>query len=298
MNRKMYQWISELVRHQPEQTTERAWSEIGRAVRERYQCGTVRNNKLHFTSQDKFALRSEIKKELGIDPFETYQLPDSRLQIAEYHDNEKLAKNPASHNHVLVNSPSGTLNLNGRNIQLHTDVVPAAGMLCLSSEIKHIDHSAIVVVENLSIMALCNMLKIPAQINSALWIYRGDHKSGAKIDACHALLNRFGNDKEIIVFSDMDPKGLEIALTIDNARYWLGPEPNAWRNCLKSKVASRSGYDSQGVAMNYLLKQHDAGSLSEAFKELISLLNTERSSYRQEHMSAHNIPLTLLAIKL
>jgi len=298
MNRKMYQWISELVRHQPEQTTERAWSAIGQSVRERYQCGQQRNNKLHFTSQDKFALRSDIKKELGIDPFETYQLPDSRLQIAEYHDNEKLAKNPASHNHVLVNSPSGILNLNGRSIQLHTDVMPAAGMLCLSSEIKHIDHPALVVVENLSIMACCNVLKIPAQVNSALWIYRGDYKSGAKIDACHALLNRFGNDKEIIVFSDMDPKGLEIALTIDNARYWLGPEPNGWRNCLTSKVASRSGFDSQGVAMNYLLKQQKAGSLSDPFKELISLLNTERSSYRQEHMSAHNIPLALVAINL
>jgi len=298
MNRKMYQWISELIRHQPEQTTERAWSALGQAVRERYQCGQVRHNKLHFTSQDKFALRSEIKKELGIDPFETHQLPDSRLQIAEYHDNEKLAKNPASHDHVLVNSPSGILNLNGRKIQLYTDVVPAAGLLCLSSAITQIDHSAIVVVENLSIMALCNVLKIPAQVNSALWIYRGDHKSGAKIDACHKLLNRFGNDKEIIVFSDMDPKGLEIALTINNAHYWLGPEPSAWRNRLNNKVASRSGYDSQGVAMNYLLKQRDAGSLSEPFKKLISLLNTERSSYRQEHMSAHNIPLTLLAIKL
>jgi len=298
MNRKMYQWISELVRHQPEQTTERAWSAIGQAVRERYQCGQQRNNKLHFTSQDKFALRSDIKKELGIDPFETHQLPDSRLQIAEYHDNEKLAKNPASHNHVLVNSPCGVLNLNGRHIQLHTDVMPAAGMLCLSSEIKQIDHSTIVVVENLSIMACCNVLKIPTQINNALWIYRGDYKSGAKIDACHALLNRFGNDKEIIVFSDMDPKGLEIALTIDNARYWLGPEPSTWRNCLTSKVASRSGYDNQGVAMNYLLKRRDTGSLSDPFKELISLLNTERSSYRQEHMSAHNIPLALLAINL
>jgi hypothetical protein len=293
----MYQWISELVRHQPEQTTERAWSAIGQAVRERYQCGQHRNNKLHFTSQDKFALRSDIKKELGIDPFETRQLPASRLQVAEYHDNEKLAKNPASHDHVLVNSPSGMLNLNGRHIQLHTDVVPAAGMLCLSSEIKHIDHSAIVVVENLSIMACCNTLKIPAQINSALWIYRGDYKSGAKIDACHALLNRFGNDKEIIVFSDMDPKGLEIALTIGNARYWLGPEASTWSTCLKSKVASPSGYDSQGVAMNYLLKQRDAGYLSEPFNELISLLNTKRSSYRQEHSYAHNIPLALFSIK-
>ncbi|QCW82210.1 hypothetical protein [Methylotuvimicrobium buryatense] len=57
----------------------------------------------------------------------------------------------------------------------------------------------------------------------ALWAYRGDPKTGSKINVCHDFVDRFGADKTVVVFSDMDPKGLEIALTMPHANYWLGP---------------------------------------------------------------------------
>jgi len=146
-------------------------------------------------------------------------------------------------------------------------------------------------------MQLCSTFELPAICRTALWIYRGDHKTGAKINACHDLLNRFGADSDVIVFSDMDPKGLEIALTIPYADYWLGPEPSAWDSCFKSKQASRSGYDQQGVAMAYLLKECDKGFLAVSFKELVSRMKKERSSYRQEHCFAHDVQLSLFPIK-
>jgi hypothetical protein len=270
---------------------------MGYFVIGRYQSGRVQNNQLIFTAEDKTALRRKIKQEFGLDPFDTNQLPANRLEVAKHHPNEKLAKNPVSHDHILLNCPNKILRLNNQNIQLHTEFIPNAGMMCLSSGITRIDHDAIVVVENLAIMQLCSTFTLPSLCQDALWIYRGDHKTGARIDACHDLLNRFGTDKDVIVFSDMDPKGLEIALTIPHADYWLGPESSTWDSCFKSKQASRSGYDKQGVAMDFLLKECEKDFLAKPFKELVLRMKTERSSYRQEHIYTHNVHLSLFLIK-
>jgi len=296
MSRNVFKWVSDLIRTKPDQSTSRAWSETGNLVIERYHCGRIQNDKLIFTAQDKFQLRRQLKKEFGLDPFLTKQLPDDRLDIAKHHDNEKLARHAPSHDHILVNSPGGTLQLNKQQVQLHTEQLPSAGMMCLSSGINQIDHKSIVVVENLAIMQLCNSFTLPPLCKKALWVYRGDHKSGAKAKVCYDLLKRFGHDKKVIVFSDMDPKGLEIALTLPYASYWLGPETDAWTRCLQSPHASRSGYDIQTSAMKYLLNRSETGTLSKPIHDLVLQMRTEHSSYRQEHMFAHNIPLALFPI--
>lgn len=298
MSRDVFSWVSHLVRTNPNRTSIRAFSETGQSIMERYHCGRVQNNKLMFTVHDKFKLRSKLKSEFGFDPFFTKQLPDDRLEVARHHDNEKLAKLPPSHDHILINCPNGILQLNNQQITLQSDQLPNAGMMCLSSGINHIEHGAIVVVENLPIMQLCSSFMLPPLCQNALWIYRGDHKSGAKASACYDLLKRLGKDKEVIVFSDMDPKGLEIALTIPYAKYWLGPESSEWTSCLKSKYASHSGYDIQIQAMKYLLGQVDKGSLSKATMDLILLMGSKRSSYRQEHMYVHNINISIFPIRM
>ncbi len=297
MNRKTFEWISALVRGNPGEKTTRSKSDIGCFVIDHYQAGRVKNNQMIFTAQDKTALRQQMIQEFNLDPFDTKQLPASRLEVAKHHPNEKLAKNPVSHDHILLNCPNKILRLNHQTIQLQTEFIPNVGMMCLSSGITQIDHDAIVVVENLALMQLCCTFKLPSLCQDALWIYRGDHKTGARIDACHDLLNRFGTDKDVIVFSDMDPKGLEIALTIPYADYWLGPESSTWDSCFKSKQASRSGYDKQGVAMDFLLKECDKGLLAEPFRDLVLRMKNERSSYRQEHSYAHNVHLSLFPIK-
>jgi hypothetical protein len=297
MNREIFQWISCLVKSNLGETTTRKSSEIGRLVIDRYQSGRIQKNLLIFTAPDKTSLRQQIIQEFNLDPF-TDQLPTSRLEVAKHHNNEKLARSPASHDHVLVNCPNKTLKLNNLTIELQTDFIPNAGMMCLSSGITQIGHETIVVVENLAMMQLCSTFELPAICRNALWIYRGDHKSGARIDACHDLVIRFGNNREVIVFSDMDPKGLEIALTIPHADYWLGPEPSTWNDCFNSDYANRSGFDKQGTAMAFLLNKREMGLLSEPFSDLVSRMEKERSSYRQEHSYAHNIALSLLPIIL
>jgi hypothetical protein len=75
-------------------------------VIDRYQSGCIQNNKLIFTAEEKTSLRRKIIQEFNVDPFETDQLPVSRLEVAKHHHNEKLAKNPVSHDHILLNCPN------------------------------------------------------------------------------------------------------------------------------------------------------------------------------------------------
>jgi hypothetical protein len=296
MNRKLFNWISRLVKNNPGLSTIRSSSEIGSSVLERYGYGRKQNNKLIFTVKDKNSLRLAVKRELNIDPFDTEQLPDSRVDVAEFYANEKLAKNPVSQDHILVNCPTGVIQLNHQTIHLHSDSIASVGFMPIASAINQVNHDVLVVVENLAIMQLCNQLILPTLCQNALWLYRGDHKSGAKAEACYDLLTRFGQGKEVIVFSDMDPKGLEIALTIPYAKYWLGPDITQWSTCLQSKYASRSGYDIQSKAMGYLLKLKEKGILSTETVELILQMQKEQSAYRQEHMFAHQVPLSLFRL--
>lgn len=296
MDRRMFNWISELVTDKPHQTTERRVSTLGKSVLERYRCGYAKKDSLVFSAQDKRLLRQRIKDELGMDPFTTRQLPDDRLEMAKYHANEKLAAKPAGHEHLLLNSPDGMLSLNDEQILLHPQRIPTAGLFCLNSGISTVEHKAIVVVENLLMMSVCHSLQLPPLARQALWIYRGDYKTGAKINTCHEFIRRFGADKKIIAFGDMDPKGLEIALTMPHVNYWLGPKQETWGTCLSSRQANRDGFDLQDAAMAFLHRLADSGELSPALTNLLVYLKQHRSSYRQEHMYTHNIPLEIFGL--
>jgi len=296
MNRQVFQWVSALVRDKPDQATSRPISQIGQQVQAHYGCGYVSNNRLVFSSQDKLTLRQRVKDEMGRDPF-SEQLPDDRLEMAQYHANEKLAAKPAGNDQLLLNSADGIVCVNNAQIQLYPESIKTAGLLCLNSSINTVEHQTIVVVENLDIMPLCHTWQLPLADPHALWLYRGDHKSGAKAEACCDFLKRFGKYKTVIVFSDMDPQGLEIALTMPHAQYWLGPESSAWDGCFKSGSDNCSGYDAQSNAMAFLMKTHDAGLLTEPFSELVLRIRKELSSYRQQHVYAHNVNLSLFPIR-
>ncbi|MBE0437913.1 MAG: hypothetical protein IBX56_19200 [Methylomicrobium sp.] len=297
MNRKLFNWISELVVSGPDRSTTRPVSALGREVTERYRCGHLHNGKLVFTAQDKLELRRRVAEETGFDPLRE-RLPDDRLTVAKHHANEKLAGKPVSEDYLLLNSPDGFVRINDKQIMLYPESITAAGLFCLNSGIATVEHDVLVVVENLAIMSLCASLELPPLARRALWVYRGDSKTGSKTNACRAFVDRFGANKTVVVFSDMDPKGLEIALTMPHANYWLGPVPESWQTWLKKQeVGNHEGYDTQAMSMAYLKRLSGAGALSEPMSALIECLQNERSSCRQEHMYSHKIELGLLPIR-
>ncbi|QPK63928.1 hypothetical protein IVG45_02820 [Methylomonas sp. LL1] len=296
MNRQMFQWISQLVRDKPNQASSRPLSQMGQQVRTHYGCGYIGNNRLIFSAEDKRHLRRQVLAEVGRDPFTIEQLPSDRLEMAQYHPDEKLAAKPAGGDQLLLNSVDGIIRLNGEQIQLHPKSIRSAGLLCLNSSIETIQHQTIVVVENLAIMPLCHGWQMPCLDRQALWVYRGDHRSGAKAQACRDFVDRFGVDKTVIVFSDMDPKGLEIALTMPHVNYWLGPEQVAWSTCLQSPLANREGFNLQSAALAYLERLSEQEKLAEALNKLLISIKQERASFRQEHMFSRQVGLELFPL--
>jgi len=296
VDRKLYQWISELVRDKPGLTTDRSLTPLGREVLTRYGCGYVSKNHLIFSAEDKRRLRQLALDEFRLDPFLVEQLPETRLEMAQYHADEKLAAKPASEDLLLLNSADGIIRVNGEEIPLHPQSLTSAGLLCVNTSINTVEHESLVVVENLAIMPLCRSWRIPCVDTQALWVYRGDYKSGATASACRDFVEHFGTDKTVIVFSDMDPKGLEIALTMPHVEYWLGPEQSAWQTCLQSKLANRVGFDLQSGALTYLERCSKRGQLSDKLNQLLTCLNEERSSFRQEHMFCEQVGLQLLSV--
>ncbi len=297
MNRKLFNWISELVANLPDRSTTRPVSALGHEVTERYRCGHLHNGKLVFTAQDKLELRRRVAEETGFDPLRE-RLPDDRLTVAKHHANEKLAGKPVSEDYLLLNSPDGELCINDGRITLQPASIMAAGVFCPSSGIVTVEHDAVVVVENLAIMSLCASFELPSIARRALWVYRGDPKTGSKTNVCRDFVKRFGADKTVIVFSDMDPKGLEIALTMLHASHWLGPVPGYWQTCLQKRgLGNRDGYYLQARSMAYLKRLSRDGALSKPMSALIECLQNERSSCRQEHMYSHKIELGLLPIR-
>lgn len=293
----MYEWISALVRDKPDQDSKRRISPLSQQVIARYSCGYISNNNAIFNAEDKRHLRRQVMDEFGLDPYTIKQLPDDRLEMAKYHGNEKLAAKPAGNDHLLLNSADGVLRINGVEIPLYPESISSAGLLCLNSSIRSVEHDTVVIVENLAIMQLCHAWRISAVEPQALWVYRGDNKSGATAGACCDFIKRFGDGKTIIVFSDMDPKGLEIALTFPFAKFWLGPNEASRQPLLNSRYANPDGYDIQSKAVSYLLRQSDSNVLSEPFKDLISAIRDARSSFRQEQTYSHDVPLELVPIR-
>lgn len=293
----MYQWISKLVRDKPDQDSTRKISQLSEQVMMRYGCGYVSKNNAIFSTEHKHRLRQRIIDELGLDPFIVEQLPDDRLEMAKYHANEKLAAKSAGNDHLLLNSADGVLRINGVEMPLYPESISSAGLMCLNSSIRSVEHDTVVIVENLAIMPLCHAWRIAAVGPQALWVYRGDNKSGATAGACCDFIKRFGEGKTIIVFSDMDPKGLEIALTFPFAKFWLGPNEASRQPLLNSQYANPDGYDIQSKAVSYLLRQSDSNVLSEPFKDLISAIRDARSSFRQEQTYSHDVPLELVPIR-
>jgi hypothetical protein len=51
MSRRVFKWVSDLIKTKPDQTTIRAMSVIGYSVIERYQNGRIQNDKLLFTAE-------------------------------------------------------------------------------------------------------------------------------------------------------------------------------------------------------------------------------------------------------
>jgi hypothetical protein len=270
---------------------------------EEYHFGQFDLNKewLTFSLDNILALSKEIQEStLSVDiRHDPYPIEEDRLVNAEKYRDEKNNSYPVSKDFILVNSLS-ELKIN----QSHHAITPitSLGIYIRADDIHSIEHRNIVLVENLAVMACLsalNLSSITEDLSDALWVYRGDIKKQQKTSTAYQFFRRFKNNQRIC-FSDVDPKGIEIAITSD-ADYWLTIENiEDFKNTINLLEGSEGEWFKQRASIEFLQKEQDKQFIQHqtkpAWERLFTVCLNNNKTLKQEHVIAHQLPLTLLKI--
>ncbi|KGJ93914.1 hypothetical protein [Colwellia psychrerythraea] len=282
-------------------------SALAMKLYENYNFGQLdlNNKQLSFSFADVLNLTKEIQTAHGVD-IRNDPYPDNkdRLTTAEQHRNEKENSYAVSKNFILINSLS-SLKVNQTSHELSG--LTSLGSYIKGDEILTVEHSAIVLVENLAVMAnlnLLNLSNLDSEIDSsidltkALWLYRGDVKSQQTTNSSYQFFRRFKGEVPLICFSDLDPKGIEIALT-SHADFWLTLQ-NANEVDLPLLGGEQEWYK-QKTSISYLLNQEainleNPNEEKHEWQHSFEILKNHKKTLKQEHMLKHKLELRLVNI--
>lgn len=247
-----------------------------------YGFGSLDDKFCYFCDDDKNHLIALVEKELGVHLFrDIYPVRKSRIDNAAKYRNEKENTLTVTNDFVLVNS-LGRLCLNQSSIGKCS--VKSLGTFICASEVNSIEHSHVVFVENLAVMANLSLLKIPKSLKNALWLYRGDIQAHKNTSTASQFFKRFKKSNILVCFSDLDPKGLEIAITC-GAKQWL---TIADKNDLNIKLKGHENeWFNQKTAITYLNKQQ----LPPHQKSLFEEMKKTKKTLKQEHMLSYGSSL-------
>lgn len=316
MNKQLYNFTQDKLQKN-RQGGEIKNSALATRLYEEYNFGQFDFNKklLTFTLQDILVLNEEIQRSLSLDiRQDSYPTKEDRLNTAENLRNEKDNSYAVSKKFILINSLS---ELNVNQCCYKISPLTSLGSYIKADDIMSIEHSAIVLVENLAVMAnlsLININSMNIKINNnldtlhnisykeidltqALWLYRGDVKPQQTTNTSYEFFRRFKDNIPLICFSDLDPKGIEIALTC-NADYWL--TLNDTNEITMPLLGDEQEWYKQSVSINFLNKKlkFDIQPVenTHCWQTIFNILLSHKKTLKQEHMLTHKLPLRLVNI--
>ncbi|NRD75426.1 hypothetical protein HQQ94_19810 [Shewanella sp. VB17] len=262
-----------------------------KVLRDEYGFGTEDKGYLSFTFMDRLSLIESVRLKDCLDLLSPYPDKKSREHIANTHKDEKLNSYPVSRDFVLINTLDD-FRLNG---EVYTkSPFTSLGLSIKAHEIISIEHRQIVLVENLTLMANLASLKIPSSLKEALWIYRGDVHAGQQTGMAYELFRRFDHH-QLICFSDLDPAGIQIAMT-SGAQYWLSPleceQAIKIRQNKQLAGVEQEWFDQKG-AITYLEAK---AQLPKQCQLAFDIMKTQHHTLQQEHMLSHDLALDLFEL--
>jgi len=259
-------------------------------LKSHYCFGEERNGYIEFNADQRAKLIRDVKADTKLDLlFDSYPEEKSRLETADAERNEKANAYPVTRDYVLINSLHH-IKLNQQTHQI--SAFTALGLTVNADHIVSVEHAKIVFVENLEIMAVLAKLNIPDELKDALWLYRGDLKKDRHTAKAYQFFRRFKDSHQLIYFGDLDPAGIEIALTC-GAHYWLTPEDSAVINMKLD--GDENEWDKQGRTITSLRNKSD---LPEKCRIAFQEMSNKRKTLKQEHMLTHNIQMGLYKLTL
>lgn len=245
------------------------------------------NKYLVFSEDDRALFISRMLKDQNLDLLGKYPEKKSKVENAGLFRNEKFNSYAVSRDFMLINC----LNHFCLNQQKFAkSPLTSLGTYIKADEITSIEHENIVLVENLEMMANLDKLIIPEQLQNALWVYRGDKKDAHQTSTAYQFFRHFKNSHQSIFFGDLDPKGIEMAIT-SHAQYWLTPENSDVVNIELHGLEQE--WDNQGSSSQFLENQ---AALSAKCELAFTAIKTHRKTLKQEHFIAQKIKLNLFEL--
>lgn len=297
MNKSLYNFTHDLIEKNRKGGQIKS-SSRAKKLHEDYNFGQMdlANKQLTFSLIDILNLSREIQRELSVDIREDdYPCKENIITNAGKNRNEKVNSYAVSKDFILINSLT-TLNVNQTKNEL--SILTSLGNYIKADEIKSVEHSAIILVENLAVMANLNLINL-ANLNSeidltqALWLYRGDVKPQQTTNSSYQFFRRFKREIPLICFSDLDPKGIEIAMT-SHADFWLTIKDT--NEVDMELLGIEQEWYKQKNSISYLLNQENVNEEKHEWQHSFEILKSHKKTLKQEHMLKHKLELILLKI--
>ncbi|QDO85700.1 hypothetical protein FM037_23595 [Shewanella psychropiezotolerans] len=208
----------------------------------------------------------------------TTSFEGTRAEVAQHSRFEKLATITPDEQYVLIKpQPFYT----GISAECSLRVPLGEITKLLESQAQTMTH--IVIVENLDVFDCWDGFSVEAALKHALVVYRG-HNSLAK--GVKGLLQRLPNRIEVVAFVDVDPAGIQIALTTPNVTQILAPDIQELSLIIKSSSSSED-FDMQHQQVKYMQQHQDGWQVIQQF------IIQQKISIKQQHLLAFKLPLIM-----
>ena len=139
-----------------------------------------------------------------------------RLAVVEHVNNDKLAAVKPNDHYVLLTSQA-PLTLAGQEICLAAGISMRVPLQALAIN----ELASVIIVENQDVFDNWHKVVLDKACQNSLVVYRGHEQSLSK--GLANLLSALPDSTQVLLFADLDPKGLEMAYTIPRVDGILAP---------------------------------------------------------------------------
>ena len=245
-----------------------------------FQIGSLTSRKYKTNFDDRIKLRAWTKKYLNGFDLERDSLEGDRLDSARKFINEKVSPQPVFGERICMAVQEGEVCLKSGEANLPDGAL-------LNVDINQVDltsHDKVIIVENGTAIINWYKVNLPDEMKSYLAIYRGH---GGDSACLKSWLQNNRDRLQIIAFVDLDPAGLQIAMTLDCDILLMPEDIDGLKSFSLSERYSRQYKQAEFVEKN----------ASGKLLELLGKIKSNQLSISQEAIISQRHRLTSLPIK-
>jgi hypothetical protein len=259
------------------------------ALHNDYNIGQPQGKQLILKLEDRDLLKGLLEAQVGSSEFIGKHSISSRIATSEHFIDEKWLTAKPLANIIQVRSINGPLRVDACSVEL-----PLASYLAVDlNRIKGDEYHSTIVVENFEAFLHIDQFILPKSLGHALVLYRG-HDQAAK--QALNFLTTLTDHAKVIAFTDADPAGISIALSMPNINHWLIAEDisGLQQQLKKANKLNQQRFAKQ--AAKYLSQLTNLPKLAKSATAYINTIMVERIAIAQEKLLQRRHPIKVISI--